>query len=138
MYEDNGAIMKNYLIERYTMTLCLVSMACFVIFLSVAMYDIVEIVNPKFTMNSHVYERHQANDAFWNYNCSSKKERPRPPENELTKQRNESYQRALESVKRNAFQSLVQALIVLFITAIVFGIHLQIFRRTKESGFVKP
>ncbi len=126
--------MKKSLLEIYALAVCLATIVCFIISLGIGIYDIVEIVNPEFTMSSYVYERHQTNDDFWKNKCSGDKEKPRPPEDELTRQREESYQRAIKSEKRDASQSLTQILIVLIINALVFIIHWKIARRARESN----
>ena len=126
--------MKKSLLEIYGLAVCFATIVCFVVSLGIGIYDIVEIVNPEFTMSSHAYERHQTNDAFWKDKCSGDKEKPRPQEDELTKKREESYQRAIKSEKRDAFQSLIQIAIVLIINALVFIIHWKIARRARETN----
>lgn len=85
-------------------------------------------------MKSYTYEKHQTNDAFWKGKYSCNKEKPRPAEEELTKQREESFQREIKSEQRGAFQSLTQIIITLIINALVFIIHWAIARRARENN----
>ncbi len=129
--------MKKSLLEIYALAVCFATIVCFVVTLGIVTYDLVQIVNPEFTMNSHDYNRHQSNDAFWkSYDCgydNKEKEKPRPPEEELTKQRLESYKQAIKSEQRDAFQSLTQSVIVIVINAIFFLVHWRIARRAREA-----
>ncbi len=125
--------MKKSLLEIYALAVCFATIVCFVISLGIGIYDLVEITNPEFTLSSHKYNRHQTNDAFWKNCYSSDKERTRPPEDELTKKRENSFQRALKAEKRDAFQSLTQIVIILIVNALVFLIHWKIARRARET-----
>lgn len=130
--------MKKSLLEIYALAVCFATIVCFVVTLGILIYDLVQIANPEFTMNSHEYNRHQSNEAFWkNYDCrydSKEKEKPRPPEEELTKQRLESYKQAIKSEQRDAFQSLTQSVIIIVINTIFFLIHWRIARRAWEAA----
>ena len=134
--------MKKSILEIYALALCFSSIVCFVVALGVGVYDVAQIVNPEFTLNSHEYSRHQSNDAFWDDPMgmplmipgeSPAKERPRPPEHELTKKREQSYQQTLLFEKRNASQGLVQVAIIIFIDCIVFMIHWWIAQHARET-----
>ncbi len=128
--------MKKSLLEIYALAVCFATIVCFVISLGFGIYDVVEMLKPEFTMNSYEYSRHQTNDAFWKKKCSNDNEQPRPNEDELTKQRGESFQRAIKAEQRDAFQSLTQILIILVINAFVFVIHWKIARRARETNII--
>ncbi len=55
----------------------------------------------------------------------------RPPEQELARQRNESYQLVIRAEQRNRMQTLVQVMIILFIDIVVFMIHWRIARKER-------
>jgi len=61
------------------------------------------------------------------------KDKKRPPEGEITKLREESYQTELRKEQRSAMQSLVQILIVLVIDVVVFFVHWRLAKRARES-----
>lgn len=99
------------------------------------------ISKPEFTIDSWQYSQHQTNDAYWN-GCSgggqycgpAEKKKERPIEPELTKQREESFARALSNEQRGGSQTLVKCLIVMFIDAIVFALHWRVSWRARASA----
>ncbi len=129
--------MKKSILEIYALAVCFATIVCFVITLGISIYDIVRIASPEFTMSSYEYNRHQSNDAYWksSNNCSNDdKKEQRPADEELTKQRLASYQQSIKSELRDAFQSLIQSVIILIIAVIVFLIHWRVARRSRESN----
>ena len=132
--------MKKSILEVYALAVCFATIVCFVISLGVAIYDIVRIANPEFTLSSHEYKRHQSNDAFWDSYKSrydnKDKELNRPIEEDLTKQRTASYQQEIKSEKRNGYQSITISSIVLIIDIVVFLIHWLIARRARATNSV--
>ena len=132
--------MKKSILEVYALAVCFATIVCFVISLGVAIYDIVRIANPEFTLSSHEYNRHQSNDAFWDSYKSrydnKDKELNRPIEEDLTKQRTASYQQEIKSEKRNGYQSITISSIVLIIDIVVFLIHWLIARRARAINSV--
>jgi hypothetical protein len=132
--------MKKSILEIYGLAVCFAIIGCFVISLGVGTYDLIQISAPEFTLNSYEVSRHQTNEVFWS-SCKNKwkeceKEDTRPPEDELTKQRKASYKRVLQAEKRDAFQSLTKAVVIIIINTIVFVIHWQIARHTREANIV--
>lgn len=122
--------MKKSLLEVYALAVCFVTIVCFAVALGIGLYDLVELGNPEFTLSSYVFERHQSNEAFvrpWS------KEKKRPSKEEITKQREESYQIELRKEQRSALQSLVQILIIIVIDVVVFSVHWRLAKRTRES-----
>ncbi|MEK6653291.1 MAG: hypothetical protein AABY50_10205 [Nitrospirota bacterium] len=130
--------MRKSMLEIYALAVCFATIVCFVISLGVALYSVVEIANPAFTMNSYQYSRYQSNDAYWlsrvNDYGNKEKEMQRPSEDELTKQRTEGYRLAIISEKRDGFQGLTKTTIILLIDAVVFLIHWRLARRARETN----
>jgi len=130
--------LKKSILEVYALAVCFTTIVCFVVALGIAMYDIIQISNPEFSLISYEYNRHQSNDAFWesykNRYDNKDKELKRPTEEELTKQRTESYKQAIKSERRDAFQSITLASIILVIDAIVFLVHWRVARRAREAN----
>lgn len=132
--------MKKSILEIYALAVCFATVVCFVVAAGIAIYNAIEIITPEFTLSAHEYNRHQSNDAFWK-NCDNsydndKKENKRPPEEELTKRRLESYQQVIKSERRAAFQSLTKTAIVIILDIIFFVAHWRIARRARESNIV--
>jgi hypothetical protein len=129
--------MKKSILEIYALAVCFATIVCFVVALGVALYDVIQIANPEFTLSSYEYNRHQSNDAFWN-NCSQydskDKDKKRPPEDELTKRRMEGYRQAVQSERRNAFQGITMASIIILIDIVFFVVHWRIARRARETN----
>jgi hypothetical protein len=135
--------LKKTLLEIYGLAVCFATIVCFVVSLGVALYSVVQIVNPEFTMNSYEYNRYQSNDAYHLSRCglspvdayrNNEKEMQRPSEEELTKQRQEGYRSAKISEKRDGFQSLTKTAIIILINTVVFLIHWGIARRSRETN----
>lgn len=129
--------MKRTIVEIYALAVCFTAIVCFVISLGIGIYDIVQIANPGFTLSSCEYNRHQTNDAFWSDHCNYAKDddkRIRPQEDELTRTREESLQRALKAEQRDASQSVIRVLIIISINALVFLIHWLIAKRARENN----
>lgn len=123
--------MKRTLVEVYALAICFVTLVCFLVSLGIGIYDLIQIMNPKFTISSYQYDRHQSNEAFlerW------PKEKPRPGGEELTRLREESYQATLRSEKRGAVQSLTQVLIIIFIDIVVFVVHWYMAKRLRAAA----
>ena len=130
--------MKKTFLEIYALAVCFVTVVCFVAALGVAIYDVVQIANPEFTMNSWQYERFQSNDAFWRgcrdrsgYCSAEEKKKQRPSETQLTRQRKDAFALALKSEQREGAQSLLKATIVLLIDMAVFFVHWILARRAR-------
>ncbi len=95
----------------YGLAVCFFAVACFVITLGIAWYDIVQIVDPEFTLNRYLYERYQSNDVFRAAPGAipgrDEKERQALSEEEVTKRREAAYTQALRAEKHDGKQSLL-------------------------------
>jgi len=121
--------MQRSLVEVYALTVCFVTLVCFVIALGVGIYDFIQIGNPEFSLSSSTYDRHQSNGSFSRH---WPKDKPLPADEELTKLREESYRAALRSEKRTGVQSLVRVGIILLIDIVVFAIHWRMGKRARS------
>lgn len=129
--------MRRSVLEIYALAVCFVTVVCLIVSLGIGIYSIVEVANPAFTLDSHDFLRHQSNDAYWSnppmIPLDDKGNRIRPPEQELTRQRLESYTRALRIEQRGGLQTLTKVFIVILIDLIVFGVHWRLGRRARNS-----
>lgn len=129
--------MKKSILEIYALAVCFVTVVCFVVALGIAAYSILAIAKPEFTINTWQHSRHQTNDAYWgncsggNYCGSEDKKKERPGEAELTKQREESFARALLNEQREGSQTLVKFLIVMLVDAAAFALHWRLSRHAR-------
>ncbi len=130
--------MKKSVLEIYAMSVCFATVVCLLITLGIASYNVIQILNPEFTLSSYEYNRYQTNDSFWEGGPSSyrvdRNENQRPSEEALTQKRLESYQRAMAGEARDGFQSLVKSIIVIVLDIVFLGIHWRIARRAREAN----
>jgi hypothetical protein len=133
--------LKKSILEIYALAVCFFTVVCFVVALGIAAYSMLAIAKPEFTIDSWQYLRHQTNDAYWNghsgggpYFGPSEKNRERPSEPELTKEREESFARSLSNEQRSGSQTLVKCLIVMLIDATVFVLHWRVSWRARASA----
>ena len=133
--------MKKSILEIYALAVCFVTLICFVVALGIGIYDLIQILNPAFTLNAYEYERHQSNQPFGR---SPRMEMrglapgvPMGPaetsEEELTEQREQSYQTALRSERRRGTQSLTIVGIVMAIDLGVFAVHWLLSKRARAT-----
>ena len=127
--------MKKPILEIYALAVCFFAVACFVITLGIALYDLVEIANPEFTLSTYQYERYQSNEAFKESLHLNKDERV-PSDEELTKRRQEGYAQAIRSERHSATQSLIQTGLIMFVDLLVFIVHWLIAKRVRQSSVV--
>jgi hypothetical protein len=123
--------MKRSLLEIYALSVCLVTLVCFVVALGVAVYDVIQILNPEFTLNARLLEKHQSNKNFikdW------PKKKPVPSGAKLTKLRQESYKQALRVEQREAVQSITWATIIIVLDVGLFWVHWRLARREKAPS----
>ena len=125
--------MKKSTLEIYALTVCFVTVICAIVSLGIGVYNIIEITNPKFTLPSYQYERHQTNEAFFRQYYGKEKEADALSEEEKTKRRLESLEVALKVERRGGLQSIVKVFIVLVIDSVAFIIHWWVARRAREN-----
>ena len=132
--------MKKSILEIYALSVCFVTLVCFVIVLGIGIYDLIQISNPEFTLNPHEYERHRSNEAFGPSfpRIEMRGIAPGVPigptelsEEEQTRKREESYQAAIRLERRSGIQSLTIVGIVMVINLFVFGVHWLLSKRTR-------
>ena len=136
--------MKKSILEIYALAVCFVALGCLVIALGIGVYDLIQIANPEFTLNAYEYERHQSNQAFRGSPGRALRgfapgipvEPRQRPDEEITQQREESYQAALRSERRRGMQSLIRIVIILVIDVLVFVPHWLLVRRTNVASRV--
>ena len=134
--------MKKSFVEIYGLAVCFVTLLCFVIALGVGIYDLVQVAFPEFTLNAYEYERHQSNDSFRNAppvfrsvpRIAEAVPIPEDTEDEITRQREDSYRSVLRFERRRAGQSLVMVGIVMLIDVLVFLPHWILARRARVSA----
>ena len=133
--------MKKSILEIYALSVCFVALVCFVIALGIGVYDLIQIANPDFTLTPYEYERHQSNQAFGRsprmemraINPAIPLEPNERSEEEVTREREASYQAALRAERRRGMQSLTLVGIVMMIDLCVFGAHWMLSKRARVA-----
>jgi hypothetical protein len=134
-----GIDLKKSILEIYALAVCFFTVACFVITLGLALYAIVGVANPSFTMNSYQYMQFQTNDAFLR-GCGiglcqgARKDAEEPPsEADVTKGREEAYSRALSNETRESEQTLLKFFLILVVDSGVFAGHWVMAQRARVT-----
>ncbi len=125
--------MKSKL-EIYALAVCFASIVCLIISVGIAGYSIIEITAPKITMSSYKYQNYQTNDAYWQskFGCTEK-DKSRPNEEALTKQRLDAFALAIEGEQRDGFQTLIKCFMFIFIASIVLFVHWRIAKNARKA-----
>ena len=136
--------MKKTVLEVYAMAVCFVTVVCFVVASAIALYAVLGMARPEFTMPAHTYESFLSNDAYYQFYEGSrvarvfpgreKENAVRPPEATLTRLRTEAFARAVLMEARDNTQTLVKSLLVMLVDALVFAAHWMLARRSRVSA----
>ena len=132
--------MKRTLLELYGLAVCFFTVACAVIVLGMAIWDIVSISAPNFSLSGNEWEKHQTDADFREalireHRYDPDKDAYAPPTGpELTAERERSYSQAIRSHSREALQSLLRNCIILSIDIVLFAIHWGIASRARKSN----
>ena len=131
--------MKKSILEIYAMAICFVAVVVFAVSLGTGLYSIVEIANPELTMNSWDWERYQSNDIFFlqmPHQYNEKGNRPKREdfdEEKLTQKREDAFKLSVNANRREAIQSLIRTMLILFVSVLVFIPHWTLAKRSRES-----
>ena len=125
--------MKKTILEIYALAVCFLVVICFAITLGVAIYDVLKISHPSFTLSSWEYNKFQSNDNFCSSNgpAGTQNQCSNQSETSITNKREAAYAISLKGEQRNGLQSLVNSLIVLFINIVIFVPHWIIARKAR-------
>lgn len=133
--------MKKSLLEIYGLAVCFFTVACFVIVLGIATWDIVRIYSPQFTMSNGDWTKHQSDELYskalvdenrWR---DDKKEKYIPPiGKELAEARERSFAQEIRAERRGGFQDLARNFIILFIDLGVFLLHWKIAAHARQNA----
>ncbi len=137
--------MKKTILEIYALAVCFAAVVCFVIAAGVGLYALIGVVKPELTLPSWEYDRHRDNDIFWDLDKPPQlpmapgpevlKQPQRPPEEELTRRREQSLQHAIRAEQRNRLQTVLQTSIVLLLNMVIFAVHWRIASHARaEQG----
>jgi hypothetical protein len=130
--------MKSKL-EIYALSVCFAAVVCLVISAGISVHSLLKIVAPEITMRTYTYNKHLTNEAYWkdsDISCSDEdaakpKQKAKPKEEEITKQRLESFALEVRTERRDGIQSLLESIIFVLISSITLFIHFKIAQKAR-------
>ena len=131
--------MKKSILEIYALAVCFFTIACFVVVVGLALWNVVTLIEPEFTLGNYTWERYHSDDAYKkqlvnDHRCGAEKPSYIPPEGAaLTEARKHDLADALIIERRNAIQDLARYFIILLIDGIVFFAHWKLASRSRQS-----
>ena len=131
--------MKKSWLEIYALAICFFTVACFAVALGAALWDVVQITAPDFTMRDDYWTKHRSDEAFRQALIEEHRFREvvstyvPPAGAELTLAREEGHAQAVSKERRAASQGLAQRLIILLVDLLVFLIHWKIAARARQN-----
>lgn len=150
--------MKKTILEIYALAVCFATIVCATVALGIALWDVVQVTAPEFTINNYSFERYQDNDSFRSSDCAADPARKAAEaaaaaasgtatataasnngkcgysDAELDAKRVQEWTKQLNSEKRQGFQSLVRCLIVILLDLLVFSAHWILARRARLTS----
>jgi hypothetical protein len=128
--------MKRTALEIYALAVCFFTVACFVIVLGVAIWNVVSIAVPQFTMSNYQWSQFRSDDAYSQrlVNTHGCKQNYAPPTGQaLTEARVKALNDEIASEQHGAVTELVHNLIILLIDVLVFLPHWKLGARARQS-----
>ena len=128
--------MKKTVLEIYALAVCFFTVACFVVTLGIALFDVIQVANPEFTLDRYRFEAFQSNESYkdWPGARLSDEERKTITEEKLTEHRATRYAQVLRAERHDGAQSLLRMIIIMFVDALAFIVHWIIAKRARQSG----
>jgi len=133
--------MKKTILEIYALSVCFVAIVCLVIAIGIALYCVVQLTIPQFTISGTSYNQYLTNDAYWascapgmRHCASEEKNRVRLPEPELTAQREAGFVNAIASERRDGAQGLVKSALFILVSLVVFFLHWHLGKGARASA----
>jgi hypothetical protein len=123
--------MTNFMLKSYALMICMACLLVTAFCTATGIYDIVRIANPEFTLCSYEFQYHQTNEQF--ARRTFREEEAKPNDDEITRLREESYQAAIRSERRDGQHCLIRAVIAVIISSIILLIHILIFKKVNRA-----
>jgi len=129
--------MKRNVLEIYALAVCFFNVACFVIVFGIAVWNVVSIAAPQFTMNNYEWQQFQSDDTYskqlsMGHSCN--KDYVAPTGQALTDARVKALNDALASQRHGDISSLIHNIIILLINVVVFLAHWKLASRARQSA----
>ncbi|MBC6413796.1 MAG: hypothetical protein GDA45_02515 [Chromatiales bacterium] len=128
-------VKRNY-VGLYALAVCFINVLIGSIAIGVIIYSIVGVVAPHITLPGWEYSKYQSNDEFILQSGDSGGRYDKfkdMTEQEITRKRNEAYDIALKTERRQGQQEILEYSIVLLIQIILFVVHWRLVVRNKDT-----
>ncbi len=126
----NILFMKKSILEIYALTVCFFAVVCFVFVSALAIHDLVQIMNPEFTLDRHHYERYLSNESYVRTSQPSSAQAEAilkaVPREEISRRRMSEFKRTLRAERHEGQLNLFKMLVVLVVDAVAFAVHWKI------------
>lgn len=136
--------MKKTILEIYALAVCFLALACFIVLLGFAIWNLIGLTAPSFTINQQQYDCHLSEQAYedcisveWLYSREFNP-KPVPQGAALRAARQASYADLLRSEQRQSLQGLTLQLAMLAIVSLAFLGHWLLARRCRDSAAADP
>jgi hypothetical protein len=124
-------------VETYALTVCFASVVCLIISGGFAIFGLLQVAAPGLMMRTWSHTMLQSNDEYWQFESMPSRGdgalRPRPPEAELTKERELAYAIAVWEERRDGLQILLRALAFAGAGGIALLLHWRLARRFRSD-----
>lgn len=124
--------MKKTILEIYALAVCFIVIICFSFTLGLAVYDLIQIKYPSFTLSAWQYEQYQSNESFCSKRPGDEKMCANKTASDITRLRETAYASALQGEQRDGWQGIVKSIIIFFICLFIFIPHWFIARRARN------
>ena len=118
------------LYECYVFLICFLGLGGMLVCLFGALYSALGVVNPDWLLRENEWVLHQTNDRYWEWTRPRSESSfswfgrsARPPEDELTRRRTESFEVARGGVRRDSWLMFVMWAVGLGVSVALFAIH---------------
>ena len=124
-------------IETYALTVCLVAVVGLTASSGFALYSVMRLVAPDMLMSGWNHQMFVSNDEYWGFKNrqgrSDEQPLTRPPESELTKEREAKHIIALAEERHDAEKDLLRSLSFGIAAGVAFYLHWQLVRKLRTG-----
>lgn len=121
-------IYKSDLWDVYARAVSVVSVLVVVVACVMGGYDLLKLAFPAFTLNSALHEKYQTNESYTEFGTFKKDQ----PQEKITHERIENYNKLLRMERLNALQQLVKVGLAIVIVLTLNGILITTYRKKGE------
>ncbi len=132
--------MKRSVLEIYALVVCFFTVVCFVVYLGMAVWSVVSLSAPEFTMNGLWWQQYQSDESYKEHlvgiygRGTDKDNYVAPTGQALTDARAKAFGEQLATERHSAATELIHNIIILLINILVFVPHWRLASRARQSA----